>query len=126
MPRDLTECLLRPARAVLGHGHDSEAGLVEVERGSSLTREVGHGEGEDEAAVDSLGVVQVDELAEVAGLDGLVAGMVPADARGVGEPVDDLERTGSPLVGSGEGAAPELGDDEGLSLLMDQVTQAVW
>lgn len=88
-------------------------------------REVGHGEGEHESAVHALRVVLVDEFTEAAGLDGLISGMVAADAWGYGEPVDDPEGTGSPLVGSGEGTAAELGDDHGLVLVANQAAQAV-
>jgi hypothetical protein len=78
--RDLVERLLGAARTVAGHRHDPEAGLVEVETRIVVMREVGHGEGEHEAVVHALLVVLVDEFTEVAGLNGLVAGVVAADA----------------------------------------------
>jgi hypothetical protein len=52
--------------------------------------------------------------------------MVAADARRVGEPVDDLEGAGTTQVGSREGAAAELGDDRRLALVVaDQAANPV-
>lgn len=72
-PGDFVERLLGSAGAVIAHRDDPEARSVEVELGVVVVEEVGHGVGEDEAAVYARGVVLVDEFAEVAGLDAFVA-----------------------------------------------------
>ncbi|UNX54978.1 hypothetical protein MF406_01425 [Georgenia sp. TF02-10] len=116
---DRVERLLPLEVTVLGR-HQREARLVAVVLGVTASGEPAHDEGEDEAAEHSRRGIEVDELGQVAGRDGLVAGVVAADAWWVGEPVDDLERAGTRALRPSEGSAAELGDHERLAVVPDQ------